>query len=53
VKIWISLRIFEATTAKAWSETNLQIQNLVLSRGQFASPSAVRNNVCNTSPLKL
>lgn len=46
-------RILEAAIAKAWSETNLQIQNLILSGGLFASPSAEWNNVCNTSPLKL
>lgn len=53
MRISARLRILEAATANAWSETNLQIQNLMFSGAEFASPSAVLNRVCNTSPPKL
>ena len=52
-KIRDRVRILEAATAKAWSHMNLQIQKLMFSGCEFASPSAELNRVCNTSPLKL
>lgn len=47
------VRILEAATAKAWSHVYLQIQKFMFSGGEFTSPSAELNRVCNTSPLKL